>query len=871
MAYAAVVSLMNTIQRLLNSPHISFDFPNREMLESVYEEAQSLQQVLEMSDNKRNGRERMKAWKERMREKVFKLEDVLESHVSQHFLSPPENHTDYEGCSLILFQLNLLALRQDMHCFTDTANKMKEEYYLNEEEEEDDGGGAIDSLSMDTGENKTEMVGLTAFFDNLVKKVVKCHKFPALLITGMAGIGKTRLAKKILEDSLILRNFESFAFVRMGLEYRLNEVLRAILAQVSPESGTMPVEGDDRVYEYLCTSLKGKKYLIVLDDVWDADFWIDLRRRFPMEGNGSVILVTTRLEKLANSIDCVLYKMPFLKDEESWDLLRVKVFANEVCPRQLEKAGRKIALKCEGLPLMVVTVANLLSKAEKTLEYWNKVATNRQNSVFLEAYHSIFEVLYPSYHYLLQYLKPCFLYMGTFPQNYQVRLTRLVPLWQAEGFLEPNPQNYLHCLKYYTMEYMDELASSNLVMECKWNVFRAICWKLHSVYWHLCKEAAGNERFLQILEVYTDCFKQGIESQRRLAVHCNSLFGIKHVYRLLASISTARSLLCTGEYHQYQVPICLELRLLRVLDALTIRFYDFPMEVLKLVMLRYLALTCNGDIPPSISKLWNLEYLIISPHLSIKSPAVDSYLPEEIWDLQLLKYLHIKGRNLPDPRGAAELPHLHTLLDVGARTCTKGVLDATPNLVKLRIEIELSPDSAQVHQIFDRVIPHLYQLESLQCVIVNPGLRFGFIVPPPSCSVSSSRLQNLILSGLGYPWESMRQIAKLPFLEVLHLQCYAFCGEKWQVRNDEFTKLVYLIIEDTDLVKWTFESFCFGRLDAITIRNCYKLQNIPSTPSLRKIWLDDCNPLAVACAKQMETKARVYVRSSWLGDVLFKS
>lgn len=93
--------------------------------------------------------------------------------------------------------------------------------------------------------------------------------------------------------------------------------------------------------------------------------------------------MTTRLQKLANTED--IYQVRLLNREESWDLLREKVFdEDEVCPAQLEKAGRKIAENCDGLPLLIVTVANLLSRAEKTAEYWKKAA-NRGDSLYMEA------------------------------------------------------------------------------------------------------------------------------------------------------------------------------------------------------------------------------------------------------------------------------------------------------------------------------------------------------------------------------------------------------------------------------------------------------------------------------------------------------
>src|SRR5690348_6825852 len=98
----------------------------------------------------------------------------------------------------------------------------------------------------------------------------------------------------------------------------------------------------------------------------------------------------------------------------------------------LEKRSLRIG---EGLPLLILTVADLLSKAEKTPEYWSKIAANKTNSIFVGAYDQIYEVVYPSYSDLPRHLKLCFLYMGAFPQNDEFRVSKLISLWSADGFL----------------------------------------------------------------------------------------------------------------------------------------------------------------------------------------------------------------------------------------------------------------------------------------------------------------------------------------------------------------------------------------------------------------------------------------------------
>ncbi|KAK6153297.1 hypothetical protein DH2020_012936 [Rehmannia glutinosa] len=294
-----------------------------------------------------------------------------------------------------------------------------------------------------------------------------------------------------------------------------------------------------------------------------------------------------------------------------------------------------------------------------------------------------------------------------------------------------------------------------------------------------------------------------------------------------------------------------------VLDTITIRFYEFPLELLKLVHLRYLAFTYDGKIPASISKLWNLQFLIVHPYVSVKSSKAPSYLPVEIWDMKELKYLQIMGSNLPEPCGAI-LPNLLTLLDVSPHSCTKGVLEGLPNLMKLGIQIELAPDVDEALSCFDH-ISYLYALESLKCVVVNPEIRHEVVAPPAPLSIFPSLLKKLSLSGFGYLWEDTHIFASLPSLEELKLRCYAFRGQKWETEDVGFLGLKVLTIEDTDLVHWTVGRGSFRSLRCLSLKHCYKLEQIPREFCyfLSEIELVDCNPLAVACAKQMGKQSHV--------------
>ncbi|XP_057787945.1 putative late blight resistance protein homolog R1A-10 [Salvia miltiorrhiza] len=866
MAYAAVNSLLYTIDHLLNSNRISFVASTSETLDFALDRVKSLQGSLRQFDDLRNNTGGVMASEARIRDEARRLEDAIESHVSAQFLSQSQNH---DRCPPTL-SLTLQDSRQAIDCFAKTADKMENEYIeelhkpLTEEEEEDAAGVA--SLGNDSGGNECEMVGLSDFFLKIRNLLIANANLrrTAICIGGMAGVGKTMLALKLFHDPLIKANFECRAFVRVGRKYRLEEILRAIIAQVDLVRDEMITEAAEDLYEYSKRILSGRKYYIVLDDTWDLGFYLDLKSALPNEDNGSRILLTSRKTRTIEPdvTNAYSFTMPFLDEEESWDLLKKKVFGEEEFPRRLMKAGKKIAKNCEGLPLLILVVAaRLLSEDKNDMEYWNEVA-EKKNSVFEDSCDQISEVLLLSYRYMRQYLKLCFLYIGVFPQNYVVRRSRIITLWGGEGILEHSGSHAI-----------DKFASHNLVLVCGRCLVRGArvhAFRLHPAYWYMCRKEAESSKLFCFLSSYADCSVERVTNQRCFAIYNNVLFAIKEVHDSLASISTARSVLCTGPYHQYQVPICLDWKLLRVLDALTIRFYEFPDEVVKLIQLTYLGLTCDANLPPSISRLWKLSYLIVHRHLSIKWTVDESYLPVEIWDLQELKHLEIIGRNLPNPTHGAVLPNLRKLLDVGAHSCGKEVLESIPNLRKLRLQIELAPDSTQALSLFDHV-SCLEELKSIQCVIVNPEVLCEPIVPPPALAMSVESLKKLSLSGSGYPWQDMSKICELPYLAVLKLRNYAFQGEKWEAKERGFPNLKYLLIEDTDIVQWTAGDGSFPRLRCLTMKNCYNVEEIPLFASDVEVLLSphiiielvDCNPLAETCAKQRYGAERVNVNYSW--------
>ncbi|KAF3683745.1 hypothetical protein FXO38_00649 [Capsicum annuum] len=140
---------------------------------------------------------------------------------------------------------------------------------------------------------------------------------------------------------------------------------------------TVEIKGEAELADMLQKRFKGKRYLIVLDDMWKSEAWDAVRLCFPSENKGSRILLTARNTKVAcdPGTENLSLQMGFIDPYESWNLFKSVVFANESLPYEFETTGKQIADERHGLPITIVVVAGLL-KSKRAIEDWRCVAKN---------------------------------------------------------------------------------------------------------------------------------------------------------------------------------------------------------------------------------------------------------------------------------------------------------------------------------------------------------------------------------------------------------------------------------------------------------------------------------------------------------------
>ncbi|XP_076909936.1 putative late blight resistance protein homolog R1A-10 [Bidens hawaiensis] len=280
-------------------------------------------------------------------------------------------------------------------------------------------------------------------------------RLDTISIVGMGGLGKTTLASRIFNDSLVKYHFNKCGWVTVSQAYSQRDLLLQLLASIGKSVHETATES--KMCEMLYQSLKRRRYFIVIDDIWSCKAWDDVRICFPDDDTGSRVLVTMRLKEVASHA-CrggFTHNLGHLSEDHSWELLCRKIFRGYECPESLIETGARIAKWCQGLPLALVVIAGVLEKGEKMKVLWEKIAKN-MGSYVIKGPKACLDTLSLSYDHLPSHLKKCFLYIGCFSEDYEIEVRRLIRLWMAEGFIKGGGQKSLEeAGEYYLMDLID--------------------------------------------------------------------------------------------------------------------------------------------------------------------------------------------------------------------------------------------------------------------------------------------------------------------------------------------------------------------------------------------------------------------------------
>jgi hypothetical protein len=710
--------------------------------------------------------------------------------------------------------------------------------------------------------------------------------FHIVPIVGMGGIGKTTLAQHVFQDGLVKERFGTKAWACVSDDFDVMRISKAILESVT--SHPCDLKEYNQVQVKLREALDGKKFLLVLDDVWNKNYglWVALKTPFAAGAPGSKIILTTRDADVALMVGPTEYHcLKPLSDQDCWSVFVKHAFENRDLGAQtnLQSVCERIVTKCKGLPLAARTLGGLLRTKQREDE-WEDILNSKIWDLS-DSQSDILPVLRLSYYHLPSHLKRCFTYSALIPKDFEFEEKDLVLLWMAEGLVPQQVQNKQ--MEDMGAEYFRDLVSRSIFQVANCDESRFV---MHDLVSDLAQWAAGDTCFQ--LGNDLNAIKQFKVSKRaRHSSYIRGWDGIRkfevfHTTKRLRTFLPLPSLLGhnTG-YLTSHVPFDLlpELEFLRVLSLSGYCIDTLPNSIGDLKHLRFLNLSFSAirNLPQSVCSLYNLQTLLLKGcclleglpsklgslinlrHLDITSASSIKAMPmgiEKLTNLQTLSNFVLgkdKGSrlsslvNLKSLRGTLCITGLENVID--AREAMEANIKDINNLEVLLLEWSPRTDNSRNEKVDKDVLDDLRPHGKVKELTINcyAGLTFPTWVGNPSfSSIFLLRLENCTKC------TSLPPLGLLPSLKnlsIVSLTAVKKVGPEFygQGCSKPFPVLETLLFKN--MQEWEEWIPCgvgsdeFPLLNELSVKSCPNLckKLPPSVPSLEKLVIKKCEKLVV--------------------------
>ncbi|KAI4969148.1 hypothetical protein ZWY2020_000062 [Hordeum vulgare] len=662
-------------------------------------------------------------------------------------------------------------------------------------------------LRHQNSEDDIIMVGFQDEHKEIVDKLVaNGKKLSAVSIVAMGGAGKTTLARKVCTSSRVKDYFHTVAWVTVSQTFKGIELLKDIMKQITGCTH----QSIDQMQEYevgkkIHDFLSKKRYLVILND---ADTWEQLNKTcnaFPDATNGSRVLLTTRKEDVANHLHMQTHVHPLKKldEEKSWEL-----FTSKALPSykryllddvdEFEKLGRKLAEKCDGLPLALAVLGGYLSENLNT-QAWSYLLLGWPSTKDTQMMR---DILARSYTDLSShYLRACFLYIAAFPEDFVISVSHLIQLWIAERFIPPIPN---HKPEDTAHLYVTELAQRSLVQVVQRSKAygRIEKIRIHDVLRDWCIEEARKDGFLDVNPETTG--QATASSSESLKFYRNTLQNSGDLF-----LQTSRHLRTLVGFKLTPLP---NMSFLRVLHIENSCLSGIRRVVHGCINLRYLRLSAqawfrcrcrgsfsfskrrlgqchNSDLTSSIPKLLYLQTIDLTGTYS-------DIMPKSFWHILTLRHVYI-GSCSPSVRSIQQ----NDLQTLSIGYCSKRMAEFVSQMTKLTT-LSLSP---------------AHDLTGLSCIFENmPHL--------VDISIGNFNNDNWSRSTTIIKEDLMPILEKLPCLVALKLEGYE--GETMSCTAQGFPRLRELVLRRFS-TEWILEDEAMPKLCYLELDTFRKMGRLP--------------------------------------------
>ncbi|KAJ7951687.1 NB-ARC domain-containing disease resistance protein [Quillaja saponaria] len=449
-------------------------------------------------------------------------------------------------------------------------------------------------------------------------------------LVGVGGIGKTTLAQCAFKDERVKAHFgNNRIWISVSDTFDEVKVAKAIIEGLN-EDDVSP-KGQDRL----------KPFMLALKN----------------SVSGSRVLVTTRDKSVADVFGSVptIHVSP-LSEEHCWLMFREIAFAerNEHQRKELLQIGKEIVVRCKGLPLAAKILGGLI-RFKTRKEEWQQILDNKIWELADAAGTELFPHLFLSYYNFPSEIRACFAYCSIFPKNYVMEKDTLIKLWMAQGYLGLGPYGEMvsrgeECFLTLAVSsfFQDfEMHHDGSIRSCKMHD------EVHDFAQFLTKNECVTMEVIHGSELKTEATLSSSRNMnaRHLTITIFSsgdgfLPEADTVFNFKATKSRTLLALLMSEKGRSTIDcgppklanLFLKFPCLRTLDLRGVLVLGIPSQVEKLIHLRYLDLSAQGnltELPEALCSLCNLQTLKLNNCYNLKQ------LPKAIGKLINLMHLHM--------------------------------------------------------------------------------------------------------------------------------------------------------------------------------------------------------------------------------------
>ncbi|GMN69293.1 hypothetical protein TIFTF001_038341 [Ficus carica] len=874
------------------------------------------------------GNSAVKKWVQELRDVALQMEDLVTEYTHHVDEQPPGCHeAGFQEClgeiaSFLVFWCSKLKQRHDIGwqmrdikvTFNVLLQRGKNEGFIKFVQ---DGPSNIAPLHADPSNDvrnrfhsylEDELVAFQSFRVKLVDLLEKPSKFKIIPVVGSGGSGKSTLAQQVYDH--VKEMFDCHAWVDVRTPYGVVEILRTVITELyksNEESvpGAIQTMNQKNLICTLKEFLKGKKYLVIFDDVWEKDLLnlSKIRPSFIEDHVDGRIMITTRHMKVADYWKkfftlVQLYKVEKLPANEARELFYKKAFRPDgSCPEELENISGEIIERFRGVPLALVIIAGILSAKDKNIEEWQgfqkSLGSELEKDVDLQ---HVMQIISLGYDELPYYLKPCLLYFGMFPRSQSIRSGRLIKQWIAQGFVKTEQSK---TVEKVAQEYMDELIGRSLVKATSVDVTgKAKKCRVHELLHETILKKMEEINFCQLIRGSTSD-QSGLRGiTRRLSIMSNWLID-KYQLKKFPNIHSVIVFHEDKTIGSVVLEFPRNFKFLKVLDLEDAPNLDkLPDDIGELFDLRYLSVrrTKVKILPRSIEKLKYLETLDLRESFVYEIPA------DIVNKLCKLKYLYaepnpeLKKECFPgglcgiEVQGKIDgLKELQKLFFVRADTGADPLFDDLSGFTKLQSLGIIGLRYKDGRRLFG-CTEKMTELKSLtvESTSENELIDLGHMSSPPTkltrLNLSGrlknlpewfSQLQKLVKIRLNYSQlevDPLDVLQTMSHLSELSIRYNAYIGEQLRFRKGVFPKLNRLYLIDLKKLRSLIvEKTAIAELEELHIGQCPQMSEVPTglehLQKLKTLVFDSVKDASFIYFQDFESVSRVpLVKFSYVDD-----